>query len=252
MTDLLVSDVHLRGVDDPRQTDFIRFLERRADEVQNLFVVGDLMDLWFGMKPVLVRQYLPLLRQLRRFSRAGIGVRYLEGNHDFHLRPYVEDAVGAEVHSAMEWTFGGRRTYLYHGDGLDAGDVKYRVLKRIVRSPAFRRVTALMPGSLAWWLGTRFSSASRGYLGRDRPQFEAQKEFARSKIAEGFDVVVMGHAHTPGLFPLEAGARKGLFVNTGDWLTNFTVVEFSDGRFRLVRADGTPLESEDHVEKEVA
>ncbi|MBI2059700.1 MAG: hypothetical protein HYT87_08015 [Nitrospirae bacterium] len=59
MGDLILSDVHLRGKGDPRQSQFVRFMEAKAPEVENLFIAGDLLDLWFGMKPILVREYYP-------------------------------------------------------------------------------------------------------------------------------------------------------------------------------------------------
>lgn len=252
MSDLLVSDVHLRGQNDPRQGEFIRFLEQKANEIENLFVVGDLLDLWFGMKPVLVREYYPVLSLLKRLSRSGTRVHYFEGNHDFNLRPYIEDSVEARVLETAEWKFGGRRTHLHHGDGLDPGDVKYRALKGIVRSSSFQTFTKVLPGRFAWWLGTRFSSASRNYLGRDRPQFEAQRAFAKDRVHEGFDVVVLGHAHVPGIFPVASNGRKGIFINTGDWLTHFTYVEFREGTFEMKTMDGRPLDASVPTREEVA
>lgn len=226
-------------------------MESKAADVENLFIAGDLLDLWFGMKPILVREYYPVLRLLRRLSQSGMKIHYLEGNHDFNLNPYVEDALGSEVHQEFEWSFGGRRALMAHGDGLDPGDVKYRILKRIVRSPFFRLLTACLPGSALWRLGLQFSSVSRSYLGRDRPQFEAQKAYARDRVQEGYDVVVLGHAHVPGINPVEADGRKGLYVNVGDWLTNFTYVDVQDGRFTLKTMDGRPLDARVSTKEEV-
>jgi UDP-2,3-diacylglucosamine hydrolase len=54
-------------------------------------------------------------------------------------------------------------------------------------------------------------------------------EYARRKIEEGYDVVVMGHRHQPACreFP------GGVYINLGDWITHNTYAEFQDGHISL-------------------
>ena len=53
--------------------------------------------------------------------------------------------------------------------------------------------------------------------------------YARRRLAEGNDVVMLGHLHHPELrkFP------EGVYLNTGDWLTSFSCGVIRDGTVTL-------------------
>jgi len=53
--------------------------------------------------------------------------------------------------------------------------------------------------------------------------------YARKKIDEGYDVVIMGHRHSPVCTQI----GKGFYVNLGDWIEHNTYAEMSGGRIEL-------------------
>ena len=54
-------------------------------------------------------------------------------------------------------------------------------------------------------------------------------KFAAQKIAEGYDVVIMGHRHQPTI--KEIGT--GFYINLGDWITNNTYAQIGSGKIEL-------------------
>src|SRR3972149_5949547 len=62
-----------------------------------------------------------------------------------------------------------------------------------------------------------------------------QKEFARDKIKEGFDIVILGHSHIPGISEVTAEGIKGFYANPGDWIKEFSYLVWEDGALRLER-----------------
>ena len=59
MRTTLLSDAHVRGLDDAAQRDLVRFLrEWPTDEV---VFVGDLVDVWWGWRRAVFVHALPLL-----------------------------------------------------------------------------------------------------------------------------------------------------------------------------------------------
>jgi UDP-2,3-diacylglucosamine hydrolase len=64
------------------------------------------------------------------------------------------------------------------------------------------------------------------------------KEFAASKIADGYDYVIMGHIHKPQVARLRRvhspdSGTDGYFITLGDWIKHYTYGEFSNGKFEL-------------------
>jgi UDP-2,3-diacylglucosamine hydrolase len=54
-------------------------------------------------------------------------------------------------------------------------------------------------------------------------------EFAKKKIAEGIDVVIMGHNHQPVFREL----GRGVYVNIGDWIHEYTYAVFDGNKIQL-------------------
>jgi UDP-2,3-diacylglucosamine hydrolase len=109
-----------------------------------------------------------------------------------------------------------------HGDGLGTGDVKYRVLKRVLRSPltvgAFR---ALHPE-----LGLRVARAvsktnDHAVHGDTRGRSAFLERWARARLAEdeSLRIVVCGHSHEAARVEVEPGRW---YLNAGEWLGSCT------------------------------
>ena len=81
---------------------------------------------------------------------------------------------------------------------------------------------------LAFTLARRFSRKSRQAHGPEefvfRKEDEFQVKFARQVLAEEpVDLFIFGHRHIPIEYRL---TDQSVFLNTGDWLDNFTYLMF--------------------------
>ena len=63
-TAVFISDVHLKGVDDPRTRPFTDFLRSWKGKVDAMYLVGDLFDFYYGFKSVVYWQHLPAFSAL--------------------------------------------------------------------------------------------------------------------------------------------------------------------------------------------
>jgi UDP-2,3-diacylglucosamine pyrophosphatase LpxH len=67
--------------------------------------------------------------------------------------------------------------------------------------------------------------------------------YARSKIGEGVDIVIMGHRHRPAFVEVNGG----VYVNLGDWITFNTYAKLHHGSIELLTWNGgTPHVEEQH------
>lgn len=237
MTDYFISDFHLgeRDVErDARKLDlFDKFLERISGDLTHLIILGDLYDFWFEYRYLIPKHNLSILFKLRDLVQRGVKVTYVCGNHDFWLGDFMQRELGFEVQSDQLLLDTPRgRIIAVHGDGIAPSDIKYRILKRVLRNRAGIALYRQLPTTLAYRLALGVSGGSRHY-GEQRPgeKFVAEyHEFARKKFAEGYYAVICGHIHWPELVDYEGR----FYINCGDWLKYFTYVRFDGSAFALL------------------
>lgn len=229
------SDAHL-GTDPPdreaaREERLHDFLQGVAERATHLYVLGDLFDFWFEYRTAIPRRFFETLGALRDVRDAGVEITYLAGNHDFWLGTFMTETLGIRFHDgALPVTMQGRRLWLHHGDGLVGGDLGYRVLKKVLRSPLciglYRLIHPDLGMPFAHWM-SRWSRRSKE--GRPIQPERLIREIAEPRFAEGYDAVMIGHFHHP--YEHHRDGRD--FLILGDWIEDFSYAVLEDGRLRL-------------------
>lgn len=211
----------------------LKFLHKVADDGSRLIIVGDLFDFWFEYKSVIPKDYFWIYSELKNMSDRGTCVDYVAGNHDFFLGEFFSNAVGVHVYpDGFSEEIGGKKFLIVHGDGLALKDSGYRMLKRLLRTGPVNTVIRWIHPDIGFWLAKAFSKKSREYTSsKDFGELDGMKLFAENKIKEGYDYVVMGHNHVPRLDYI----GNGVYVNLGDWLTNFTYGTYDGDEMQLAK-----------------
>jgi UDP-2,3-diacylglucosamine hydrolase len=130
----------------------------------------------------------------------------------------------------LRTTLGGRTALVAHGDGLGKGDIKYRILKSVLRSRAavwgFRALHPELGLKIADSVSATPEKALDDRSSKDRAAFLqswAKDQFA----ADGeIELIMCGHAHMPSI--VEMGPER-YYVNSGDWVRNRTYVTVLNG-----------------------
>ncbi len=226
-----ISDVHLghgtKESNRAKEIELVRFLNFVGENSKKLFIVGDFFDVWFEYKFAIPKGFARVLGKLAELSDNEVEIFYVLGNHDFWVRDYFENEIGIKIFKdELKIEINGKKFYITHGDGLSKNDTGYRILRKIMRNKMNIFFYSLIHPDIGLWLAKSSSQKSREYSERkDSSENENDViEFAREKIKEGFDYVVIGHLHKPTIKELGGG----FYINTGDWLWNFTFGVFSD------------------------
>lgn len=230
---LFIADAHLREWDFERQKRIIRFLERERKNLGTLVILGDLFEFWFGFEPFAFEGYRPLLDELNELAKAGVHIRYTEGNHDFGLGSYFEDTLGAQIDvndSVVD--LDGKRIYMAHGDLVNRGDILYQVFRYILRSGITFWIMRRVGPRVSKGVATFLSSVSTGKHKKTDSERTRRiyQEFALDKLREGFDVVILAHNHLPESCSFEMDGRKTHYFNVGDWIHHFSYLRYRPGR----------------------
>lgn len=230
-----ISDLHL-GARECQAAEIADFLRRV--EVDVLYLVGDVIDLWSMRKGI----YWPaahheVLKLLVDKARHGTRVIYIPGNHDDLARALVGSLLaGVEVHEeCVHTTRQGQRMLVIHGDAFDSavrfspllkatGCALYSVVLRAGRYVSFvRMLLGLRRWSLVTWLKSRVGNAM-AYVRR------YELAAAHAAAARGLDGIICGHIHRPNVERIDGV----LYCNDGDWVEHCTaLVEDRNGELRL-------------------
>lgn len=236
MTALFLSDVHLRDCESVKAKLVIRFLGEVASRFNQLFILGDLFDVWPGTDAFLARKFRPVLYAIRSLVDGGCRVHYVEGNHDFCLGRFFCDSLGVNVYPReVVVSLGGRSVYMAHGDLGNPREYGYRLARRLLRASPIQMARSFLPSGLIYEFGSKTSQLSRRYSPTSETSSnrirEVYRQAATNLFARGFEVVIMGHTHLPDDFVIEVCGKLRRYINLGDWVTNFTYLEFDGQEF---------------------
>jgi len=232
---LFVSDAHLAPDDRARQGELARFL-LDFPGITHLCIVGDLFDFWYGFRSREMAGFDTILTALREITNRGVTLHYVEGNHDFCLGRRFTARYGAQVHpEGTELVLGGQRVWVEHGDLANPKEHLEHLFRWLFRSRGGRCLAEVVGPDRLQRFGRWLDRATTGahYSTRDtaHPCF---RDYAARRIAAGYDVVILAHAHVPGDEVIEAGGHHGRYLNSGDWLAHKSYITWDAGAgFRL-------------------
>ncbi len=214
-----ISDIHFgleeKERENRKETQLVALLGAMRD-AERLVILGDLFDYWFEYKSVIQKGYYRFFCALKKLAERGTKIDYVIGNHDFSHRDFFATEFGAKLHEENYIAeFYGKKFYLAHGDGLLQNDTGYKILKAIFRNKKIQKLYSLLHPDLGIKIARNTSRKSRAHTSQKHyGEKNALFEFAKKKIDEGFDYVVMGHSHVRE----NSEYNGGYYVNLGSWL----------------------------------
>lgn len=233
---LWLSDVHL-GTGACRATELLDFLnEVHADKI---YLVGDIIDLErMKSRPRFPETHMAVALKLMSLAREGTEVVFIPGNHDFELRGLAgSDIGGIPVQlEAVHQTPTGEKWLVMHGDLLDGRIRRGTNLERFGAAAYFLLTEAdALINRLRRSLGHEYYSMSaslKARLSGAREYIERFETIVAEYAGErGFDGVVCGHIHKPGVRMIDGV----LYANDGDWVEHGTALaETESGELKML------------------
>lgn len=235
-----VSDVHLGApaLNDNKEREllFVQWLDQISHDVSALFLMGDIFDYWFEYKRVVPRGHTRVLGKIASLTDRGIPVHFFTGNHDIWVFDYLPTETGVILHNSPYLAeLEGKKFYLAHGDGLDARDKGYLLLKKIFTSKILQWLYARLHPNFTIGMAYRWSKNSRLSKKVGGPEFVAEEEgiykFAQSVLEhEPVDYFVFGHRHRLANIPI---GTKSRFILLGEWIKTFSYGVYDGRNFEL-------------------
>ncbi len=242
-----ISDVHL-GTKSSNADALLEFI--RDHEIETLYVVGDLIDVWQLRRGVYwPQQHNDVIQKILRKARKGTRIIYIPGNHDEFVSGFYGDYGNITIQKhAIHTTADGRRILVMHGHELDtvvqnvrwlafAGDLGYQLLLSLNPLINFvRRRCGCGYWSLSAYVKKRV---------KDAVSFVGEFEKAIVRYAEDYkvDAVLCGHFQSAAIRQF----GRVSYYNCGDWVeTCSALVEDETGAIELVNYH--PFSATPHVQ----
>ena len=128
-------------------------------------------------------------------------------------------------------TIDGKKIFVSHGDLFTTNDTHYKIFRSLIRNNFLKKIFELFHPDFSLALGKLLSRSSRDR--KSHPELERKKEeglikFAKQKLKD-YDLVVLGHSHSPELIKFE----NGFYANAGDWVAHQSYLKMINGELEL-------------------
>jgi len=223
-----ISDLHLDKVRPEIISIFERFLKNDCQQIDALYILGDLFEVWVGDDHPVdgLENSLAALKALAE----KIPVYFIHGNRDFLVGKAFANQYGLRLideHSRIDLY--GRATLVMHGDTLCLDDVEYQKFREQVRTPEVQQEFLSHPldARLAQARGMREESAS-ATAGKDEMITDINAdEVVRVMQEHNVDLLIHGHTHRPAVHQLEINGKPAERIVLSDWYEHGQVLKCS-------------------------
>jgi UDP-2,3-diacylglucosamine pyrophosphatase LpxH len=225
---LFISDVHL-GSKGCNADELLKVLKEHKPT--HLFLVGDIIDGWLLKKRnYWTQDFTNVIRKILSYSKSGIEVVYITGNHDEFLRSYSNTELG-NIKIVDEWQWNG---YLItHGDLYDGvvqlkwlgvlGSWGYELaiyIDRTLKKFGYKK-------SISKTLKDKVKKAVKFIT-------DFEKQLAYQSHSKNLKGVICGHIHKPEDKYITIKDTQIHYLNCGDWIENNSYIIYNKGKFTLI------------------
>ncbi|MGA1226257.1 MAG: UDP-2,3-diacylglucosamine diphosphatase [Tamlana sp.] len=232
----VISDVHL-GTYGCHAKHLLTYLN--SIEPKKLILNGDIIDIWQFSKRYFPKSHLKVIKKIMDFASDGTEIIYITGNHDEMLRKFSGTALGKiSIVDKLVLKLNGKKAWFFHGDVFDVSIQNAKWLAKL-GGYGYDLLT-LLNRLVNWFLekrGKERYSLSKRIKNSVKTAVkyinDYEKVISELAIENGYDYVVCGHIHQPKMEYIENKHGKTMYLNSGDWVENFTALEYQFKRWKI-------------------
>lgn len=214
MKQLFISDLHLREIHHPVTKAFFAFIEQKAPEADELYILGDFFEYWIGDDAgnELSQKVADKLAELRRSHNTAIF--FMVGNRDFLLgKSYCHQAGMTLIEEPYKLP--GSEIVLCHGDAECIDDVEYQKVRQMLRNPQWQQ--AFLGKSIQERIAFAEQARAQSQKHQEGDEYSDLDDNAVRTLLEQHHakLLIHGHTHKPGIRDVRGTGYKRLTLS--DW-----------------------------------
>ncbi|WP_434938444.1 UDP-2,3-diacylglucosamine diphosphatase [Shewanella sp. HL-SH8] len=233
MRTAFVGDLHL-SADRPDITQaFLQFLKQGLDNVEALYIIGDLFEVWMG-DDIAETYTADIANAINQVSQH-IPVFFTQGNRDFMVgKAFCRNAGMTLLPDVYKTNLYDNSTVILHGDSLCTLDIGYQRFRRFRSLAIVRWIYSHLPKQTRLNIAAKIRQKSQ--TGNQQKHYEimdVEPSAVQRLLAEtGCDLMIHGHTHRPNIHLLAQGKKR---VVVGDWYTQGSVLMVDKSGCELVQ-----------------
>lgn len=240
----VISDVHL-GTFGCHAKQLLTYLN--SIDPKKLILNGDIIDIWQFKKRYFPKPHLRVIKKIMDMAADGTEIIYITGNHDEMLRKFSNTKIGnISIVDKVVLELDGKKAWFFHGDVFD---VSIQNAKWLAKLGSYGYDVLILLNRLVNWclirLGKERYSLSKKIKDSVKGAVKYISDFENVAIdlaiENGYDYVICGHIHQPKMFTKENKHGKTTYLNSGDWIENFTALEYQFKRWKIYNYNNDKL-----------
>ncbi|WP_027136545.1 UDP-2,3-diacylglucosamine diphosphatase [Gaetbulibacter saemankumensis] len=232
----VISDVHL-GTYGCHAKHLLTYLN--SIEPKKLILNGDIIDVWQFSKRYFPKSHLKVIKKIMDLSACGTEIIYITGNHDEMLRKFSGTTIGnISIVNKLSLELDGKKAWFFHGDVFDVSIQNAKWLAKL-GGYGYDLLT-LVNRLINWYLERRgkeryslSKKVKNGVKGAIKYINDFERIISDIAIENAYDYVICGHIHQPKMAYFENKFGKTMYLNSGDWVENFTALEYQFKRWKI-------------------
>tara|TARA_B100000579_G_scaffold430416_1_gene443782 strand:+ start:459 stop:1172 length:714 start_codon:yes stop_codon:yes gene_type:complete len=215
MSSCFISDLHLDRKREDIKKAFFKFLETKASEFDNLYILGDLFEVWIGddFEDGFTNQ---VISELKKFSLSNKNIFIMHGNRDFLLGEKFAEKCGAKLISdPLILNNEEKKIMISHGDIFCTDDLEYQNFKEKVRNEKWKKefLSKDLKEREEIAKNLRKESAMKNLKKENYLMDVNESEVEKIAQENEIDILIHGHVHRPKIHNEVFGQR----IVLGDW-----------------------------------
>lgn len=237
MRTLFIADLHLS--ENYRQVTeaFFAFLDKEAQGIDALYILGDMFEVWIGDD-----EHTPLMDEVAQKLTAyaqlnNTPIYYIHGNRDFMIgKRYAKQASMTLLPEHHEIDLYGVKTLIMHGDTLCLFDKNYQRMRKVIHNPLLQFIFNCLPLSLRKRIGWKIRTASQSKKVYKNVEMMGvtQSEVLRLMEQHKVQRLIHGHTHQAKIHNIEVNGSNAQRLDVGDWYHNLSFVEAKQQSIELI------------------
>jgi len=232
----VISDVHL-GTYGCHAKHLLTYLN--SIKPRKLILNGDIIDIWQFSKRYFPKSHLRVLKKIIEMASEGVEVIYITGNHDEMLRKFSDTTIGnISIVDKIVLELDGKKAWFFHGDVFD---VSIQNAKWLAKLGGYGYDMLILSNRMVNWClelaGKEKYSLSKKIKNSVKRALKYVNDFetvaSNLAIENGYEYVICGHIHHPKMLLHENKMGKTMYLNSGDWVENFTALEYQFKRWKI-------------------
>ncbi len=232
----VISDVHL-GTYGCHAKQLLTYLN--SIQPKKLVLNGDIIDIWQFSKRYFPKPHLRVIKKIIDMASDGVEVIYITGNHDEMLRKFSDTKIGKiSIVDKIVLELDGKKAWIFHGDVFD---VSIQNAKWLAKLGGYGYDLLILLNRFTNWclerMGKEKYSLSKKIKNSVKRAVKYINDFEEVAsdlaIENGYDYVICGHIHQPKMIIKENKHGKTTYLNSGDWVENFTALEYQFKRWKI-------------------